>query len=413
MEPLQQNLERNYNSFIERESPMAFFKGLAEYLDYVLEEPELKNVMDENMTERAAGLAKIDEFEQKAYSEMQAAKEKLLKIIKKKHVDLTLFKRLTTFAGRPFNNVIEELEAYEEGGISTSGYRSDNLHRYLFEVAANLKVLGYENLVKEFLVTPEEYMAYYDRINGQSMYYVSGNEHGNFVFSQTWPERFRAAALLEAERDFKSWSAFEALLRFKRAYDEASRNRNFSDVLREGADIFLTVDDTVEVAFMIEDLKVLSGNGSSTMRARYSHRPDDLKHLHKSTFKTHAQTAHNRFMRSITSGRKASQNITSFNTETSTLNFRNERIEISKNRNSDPHYLLSIIFKDPSKVWAFDEIWEDPYFRSHNGTYNPKTDWRKIYNAGYSVNERVQKATKTRGFLDLSKTSIQVSRDFL
>jgi len=102
-----------------------------------------------------------------------------------------------------------------------------------------------------------------------------------------------------------------------------------------------------------------------------------------------------------------------FDSKKSILFFESKQIEISKTRDSDPHYLLCILFKDKTKSWAFDEIWEDAYFHSNNSKYDPKTDWRKIYYAGYSVNEKVEKATTNKDFLALTKTSMSINNDYL
>ena len=64
---------------------------------------------------------------------MEASKQKILKAVKKTRVDLELFKRLTTFGIPGFKMLSSNLEAYEKGGISTSGFRSDQLQQYLFE----------------------------------------------------------------------------------------------------------------------------------------------------------------------------------------------------------------------------------------------------------------------------------------
>lgn len=102
-----------------------------------------------------------------------------------------------------------------------------------------------------------------------------------------------------------------------------------------------------------------------------------------------------------------------FDAERSALTFQGKSIEISKSKNSDPHYLLAVVFKDKSKVWAYDEIWDDMYFQRMHQKYDPKKDWRKIYNAAYSVNEKVAKATTVADFLDISKTEVSINKAYL
>ncbi len=96
-----------------------------------------------------------------------------------------------------------------------------------------------------------------------------------------------------------------------------------------------------------------------------------------------------------------------FDSERSVLSFRGKDIEIAKGKNTTPHYLLGTIFKDKDKLWCFDEIaedWEHRYV---------KNDWRRYYNAAYSVNEKVEKKTGIKGFLDISNKSVCIRKEHL
>jgi hypothetical protein len=103
----------------------------------------------------------------------------------------------------------------------------------------------------------------------------------------------------------------------------------------------------------------------------------------------------------------------SFDSSTSLLLFNSKTIEISKTKNSDSHYLLDILFKNKEKVWACDEIWEDPYFHSENKEYDPKTDWRKIYNSARLINEKVAIETTIKDFLNSTKTSVSINKKYI
>lgn len=109
----------------------------------------------------------------------------------------------------------------------------------------------------------------------------------------------------------------------------------------------------------------------------------------------------------------AEQGVSSFDVKNSLLAFNGKSIEISKTKNSDPHYLLAVIFKEKERTWAYDEIWEDPYFGRNHTDYNPKKDKNKIYNAAYSVNEKVAKATTVRDFLDITTTTVSINKSYL
>lgn len=102
-----------------------------------------------------------------------------------------------------------------------------------------------------------------------------------------------------------------------------------------------------------------------------------------------------------------------FDEGSSMLSVNGKQVEVSKSKDSDPHYLLAILFREPNRDWAYDEVWEDEYFVRKDREYDQKTDWRKIYNAGYSVNEKVAKATTLDDFLVVTKTSVAVNKKYL
>lgn len=293
------NLERSYNLFIEQEDSLAFFRGLAEYADYVLTISVLKDVVDSHISQRNTLYAKIEDTEKKAIEEMEQVKQKLFTIIKRKKIDASSFKRFVTHGyGNPLiKNAIDDLDAYEKKEMSKSGWYSDTLEHCLFDIAVNIKVAGYESEISEFLASTDEYIEYYQRINGPSQFLVSGNENGTFIFSPTWPDRFQAERILKSERQLKPWGAFEELLRFKEAYDTVSRNESFSSIFKHESETLSEVKDDVEIIFMATDLERLIENES-----RYRHSPAniELEHLKKRVLKTQMQTVHNRLMRRAT-----------------------------------------------------------------------------------------------------------------
>lgn len=118
------------------------------------------------------------------------------------------------------------------------------------------------------------------------------------------------------------------------------------------------------------------------------------------------------FLQELGAG-KVKSATTSFDQSTSILCFADHSIEISKNKNTDAHYLLTILSEEMSRDWACDEIWESDFFRSGNREYDPTEDWKKIYNAGASVNTRIEKATQIKDFLKVTKTSVSINKKYL
>ena len=296
-----QNLERLYKTAIDEEKPFAFYKALEAYFEAVLKEPTLKKVVDQQIKERNDIYEKIDEIEVKAQKEMRLAKDKLLSFIKKNSVNTANFFRLNTMALPPFTDIALELEAYERKEIRSSKSESNYLEVFLFDISANLLKLGHKEAVKDFLVSDKEYSSYYSKINGTGGYFLS-NENGNFIFSPIWPERFVQENLLENERAFKSWGAFELLLKFHYAFSLVARNVNFwslsEDLIPEP---LRRIEDFTDIALMVEDLYFLGGQTHANSPRKYMspNRSHELDRLNSPVFKSTLQAVHNIFVQKI------------------------------------------------------------------------------------------------------------------
>jgi len=99
----------------------------------------------------------------------------------------------------------------------------------------------------------------------------------------------------------------------------------------------------------------------------------------------------------------------SFDEDRSILFFRGEKIEISKNKRSDSHYLLKILFKDLTKIWAMDEIWDE--WRKYDSE-SKDSNWHKFYNACQLINTKIAVKTKIKDFLSCSSTEIRINKEY-
>ena len=215
---------------------MTFFAGLGDYMDYVMSIPKLALVVKNQLDIRDVGYEKIRQIENQAIKELNVAKDKLLKIIKEKKIDPgTLNQDLSFIPAAPSGskiNILESLKMFETGEISISGFYSDNLQRYLFDIAVNLLKLGYQKELEQFVVTPTEYGRYNDDVNGlNTNMRFGGNVRGNFIFTKTWPKRFEEERIVNAAREIEPWGAFEMLVKFWKARTEVT-NKMYARVNR-------------------------------------------------------------------------------------------------------------------------------------------------------------------------------------
>ena len=93
------------------------------------------------MEEKQKQYDELDRLENERLKELEISKKKLLKVIKDNEIDPNSL--TTSYNTFPLDktNLLENLEAFEKGKISISGFRSDNIERYLFDIAANRNVV--------------------------------------------------------------------------------------------------------------------------------------------------------------------------------------------------------------------------------------------------------------------------------
>jgi hypothetical protein len=182
MDKTVETLKHYYGAFIDQTNILAFFTGLADYMNYVMETPALKKIVDAVMRRKEDLNIELERLEAERLAELQPIKKKLLKIIEEKKIDPNSLSSYTSMPPFPEEkeNLLTRLEAFESGRITSSGFKSDNIERYLFDMAANLLKLGYKDSIKEYLVSGKEYGNRHS--DPDSELEVTGNIHGNFVF---------------------------------------------------------------------------------------------------------------------------------------------------------------------------------------------------------------------------------------
>jgi len=419
MENARENLIRNFDAFILMEQPLAFFKGLAGYVNFASKSSPYKEIFIGQTSEYEKLNDKIMGLEDKSLKESVKARDELISIIRKQGLDIKTFKRVQTFSFNDDTDLIQEFDAYLDGNKAVgNGFRSDSLQQYLFDIAANLLTLGYKDDLNPYLASNEQYGAYYSRINGPGSSLITGNTHGNFIFSKTWPERWQATRALDRQRGLMPWWSFVRLSQFKRVYDVVLQNENKEVLIQILADDHnkIKIIDAVDSYHMAHALEQIvdAGLQHPVYRTNNSISSGSRTSLNRDEMKAHAVVVHNFLLQASSTGIASNESGPArFDSQSSILFLSGRPVMISRNRNSDPHYLLEIIFREPTKTWAYDEIWEDPFFHSRNVQYDPKKDWRKIYYAGYSVNEKIEKGLTIKDFLDVTKTTVSINKKYL
>lgn len=411
MDATRDNLQRSYDLFIEQEALLPFFRGLAGYVDYALSSQPYKDVFQKQLAEYDAAQKKISELESQILEEMVAAKDELAAIIKKRKLDVKTFERFQSWQFNENTDLFQEFDSFLHGRSVGNGFRSDSLDNLLFDLAANLLVLGHKKDIQKFNKSKEEYSTYYARVNGPEASLTTGNVHGNFVFSATWPERWEYNAKFKRERALRSWGSFVQLYQFKQVYDTVAQNKGWFDLLQnDGTEHNRTrTSDRIRTANMAKELESLLDERSrpSSIVAAHGSKAGDagLRSLKKSELKSHAQVVHNYLLQDL-----SVKDVPPLAFDSRTGRLRVREVEIKMPRSSDQYDLLRVIFVNENEVgkeWFFDEIIQEV-----DPTQSGKKFIRKYYNAAYQLNRKLA-AKGVKDFFILNTDSAKITPHYL
>jgi hypothetical protein len=285
MQTISQQLNDRYNNFIGAIRPWDFFERLSFYWIYVLKTPDLRKIVEEQLAIRDEVYAEIAELEEKSIDEFLQVKKKLIKIIERNKIDINTFVAFTSAIpvprGQKMENILEQMEAIEDGRISMSGYRSDHLERFLHDLAANLLKLGFGKNVEEFIAPLPDAQAYYARINGHDLEFThGGSTHGDFIFSHTWPKRFEKERAVDRIKKSKAWGAFDKFTQFWEAHQEYSKDSSFRDtIVNVSKNLSHEFEGhyAINVIYAVQDLELLAENHETTDKVLRFLRVDDFR----------------------------------------------------------------------------------------------------------------------------------------
>lgn len=109
-----------------------------------------------------------------------------------------------------------------------------------------------------------------------------------------------------------------------------------------------------------------------------------------------------------------------YKSENKTLYFKNKEIKISERAENYSAELLNTLFKQPSKVWATDEILEDWCGVGNNNLesdcasqFKNALKSNRVYQAGFAVNQKIAQKTQCEDFLYVTKKEVQINQKYL
>ena len=198
-------LEEHYRVIKEQKNAWDFFLNTAEYVRFIQNNSTLSNIIKKVECDRKNAYEIFNKIDNKAIKELQNAAKTVTENIKKLNINID-----------PINNVVKELQAYNDGHILSSVSRAHKLDSYLFEIARNLKASGLENIIQKFVD---------DHKNRNNIY-------GNFTFSRTLSLSDEAEKELEMKKDTQIWGAWENLPFIERIFfDEVNLTKELKEAV--------------------------------------------------------------------------------------------------------------------------------------------------------------------------------------
>ncbi len=177
-------LDRYYQSFINQKRDWDFFLGLADYVKYAVETPEVNNILKYIIQAQNNDQKRLEKYEQAVIEETKQAKKKLFKIIKKHKISYESLDR-----------AIEEYQGYENGRILSSQTEAEALSNALMDVIRNLFNNNYKELVKDFAIEHKEIP----------------NEVGKYTFSKTLNLYKKEKEIFKEKLETELWASWDNL----------------------------------------------------------------------------------------------------------------------------------------------------------------------------------------------------------
>jgi hypothetical protein len=396
-------LERRYNSLTNLDI-RGFFIGLADYVKFVIETPKLISIVDTYILEEKRGdTKKFEDLKNKAKEDLVRFGNELLKEIERAKVVLSTDKETSQL-----KELILEFKQLEN---FKSEMDVDVFERILVDIIKllrknkikNIPQLARKNPDVNFIKKEEEIYffpdSYFDYSLERSYYEVLQSKTTCGAWAELYP-------IYVAMYKRKEWELGAFSSEPIKKYTEAVKVLNALELLDE-----IFQPELVEITHK-KELELLEMIHKSLGRkVELKNTSEERKNSSlKAKYLSYLTLVHNYFIQELSKNQikkthKKKRNEISFS-EDGILNFQGKSIQFQID--TDPYYLLKTIFKNPTKIWNYDEIADD-----WGLSYEEKPPWKRFYNAGYQINTKIAKETTVKDFLKLTNKTVNINQKYL
>ncbi len=138
-------LDRYYQSFINQKRDWDFFLGLAYYVKYATEIPEVDKILKSTVQKRANAEKRLKEYEEDAIKEAkEVIRNKVFQKIKEKKISY-----------EELNKLMQEWDNYANRRILSSQSDAEALSGCLMDIIRSLHDTNYKEITKDFIIEEE------------------------------------------------------------------------------------------------------------------------------------------------------------------------------------------------------------------------------------------------------------------
>jgi len=137
-------LDRYYQSFINQKRDWDFFLGLADYVKYATETPEVDKILKSIVQKRVNAEKRLKECEEDAIKEAKVIKDKLFQKIKQKKISY-----------EELNKLVQEWNDYANRRIISSLSDAETLSGCLMDIIRSLYDTNHREITKDFIIEEE------------------------------------------------------------------------------------------------------------------------------------------------------------------------------------------------------------------------------------------------------------------
>jgi hypothetical protein len=241
---LKEELQRQFNVLINLEG-RSFFEGLANYIKFIVENPNLTPIINEILNEQKRDIKEFENFIKKYKEELDEIVKRLIEIIEENKIKLPII-----------DGCFKIYEKCKENPFTTSG-----CYQELMRIIRTLRGMEYEKTLLEKRINEEDFLKSYDEFNKEI------NKRIRLEETKIW------VSWKKLERIYKAIYKREELLKEK---DCEIINKNFSEA--------------EEIMEIIDEIDWLRGIRTPPPASHY-------QYLNKNNYITHLINLHDYLIR--------------------------------------------------------------------------------------------------------------------